>query len=319
MKELVFSITSKHRGYRLDQYLSDVIPSLLGQPLSKSTIRKLIVAGAVYLNKNRIRIASKELIEGAVVRVFIDLNKLPAPRVSFVLSEKEILFEDEYLIAVNKPAFLPTQPTLDNARENLYEATKKFLSKRLTSQSQSREVYLGLHHRLDRDTSGVVLFTKAKEANKGVSDAFQQHSIQKVYQALVFCLRENQPSPVWVVNNYLDWSKKEKKQQKTNSGGSFAKTHFEVLRKVREEAGGWILLLKAMPVTGRMHQIRVHLEQSKTPILGDPLYGGLKQLGSLLFPRMLLHAHQLTLKHPISQKNITVESQLPEIFNQCVY
>ena len=122
-----------------------------------------MIAGAVYLNGSRVRIASKTLRARARVDVYVDLGKLEndATRADrhFEMSAADILFEDEYLIAVNKPAGLPTQPTLDEARDNLFALVKKFLKAR----DGAADPYLGLHHRLDRDTSGVILFTKKRK------------------------------------------------------------------------------------------------------------------------------------------------------------
>ena len=134
----------------------------------------MIVAGAVYLNGRRVRIASKELMPNATIDVYVDLNKLHSDSTqrdrAFVMTEDRILFEDPYLIVVNKPPGLPTQPTLDEARENLFTAVKKFLAQR--SGKSVTDTYLGLHHRLDRDTSGVILLTKSTEANPGVAELF---------------------------------------------------------------------------------------------------------------------------------------------------
>ena len=139
----------------------------------------------------------------AVIDVFADLEKLKAGEATrqdraFVMVADRILFEDAALIAVNKPAGLPTQPTLDEARENLYAAVKKFLAAR----DGVAEAYVGLHHRLDRDTSGVVIFTKDKAANAGVARAFAEHLARKTYLALT----ERGPGDLrveWTVRNYL--------------------------------------------------------------------------------------------------------------------
>src|SRR6185437_9442973 len=171
-KKYSFSASPEDQGKRLDQALSEWLPEVLGQPISKGKVRKLVIAGAVYLNGSRVRIASKELRNRAKVDVYVDLQKLEndATRADrkFEMGASDILFEDEYLIAVNKPAGLPTQPTLDEARDNLFALMKKFLKAR----DGEADPYIGLHHRLDRDTSGVILFTKKKEANAGIAEIF---------------------------------------------------------------------------------------------------------------------------------------------------
>ncbi len=265
-------------GKRLDQVLQIWLPEQMAMPLSKSKIRKLIVAGAVYLNRKRVRIASKPVFKGASLEVYVDLEKLKdtvsEERTRFDLADRHVLFEDDFLIAVNKPTRLPTQPTLDEARDNLFAATKRFL----VQKTGKPDVYLGLHHRLDRDTSGVVLFTKAKEANAGVGDLFSKRGLEKVYQAIARV--NSQFAGSWETENYLAKIGKTKgsKFGSVKSGGDYAQTLFKVLRRA-----GKGILVEARPKTGRTHQIRVHLAENGMPIFGDALYGGDSA------PRMMLH------------------------------
>lgn len=289
---------------RLDQAL---VQLLEGQSLSKGAVRKLIVAGAVYLNGKRVRIASKEVQLGAKIEVYLDRQKLGgSERIratsAFVLEQDRVLFEDEWLIAIDKPAGIPTQPTLDEARANLYAAAKKFLSAR----EGVADAYLGLHHRLDRDTSGVILFTKKKEANAGVAALFSKHLAQKTYQAIAS--RGKKLQTAWTVRNYLKRAPgKAGKMMAVRSGGDLAITEFMLLREV-----GPAVLIEAKPKTGRMHQIRVHLADSGQAILGDTSYGGPKGA------RVFLHAACLTFPHPISNLEVSIASPLPEDFQKCL-
>src|SRR6476659_868362 len=117
LKKLALKTLQQHQGKRLDQVLAEWLPSALGAPVSKAKVRKLIVAGAVYLNGKRVRIASKLLLPNARVEAFVDANRLFSDErsrdSSFKMSPAHVLVEDEYLIVVDKPAGLPTQPTLD--------------------------------------------------------------------------------------------------------------------------------------------------------------------------------------------------------------
>ncbi|MEK6580586.1 MAG: RluA family pseudouridine synthase, partial [Bdellovibrionota bacterium] len=281
-------------------------------------IRTLIVAGAVYLNGKRVGIASKELLPGVKVDVWIDREKLlKGPASSdrhFEMTERSILFEDDYLILVNKPPGLPTQPTLDEARDHLFASVKKFIGRRTGG-----EVYLGLHHRLDRDTSGVVLFTKKPEANAGAAKLFSEHLAQKTYVALsqISTSREIQQfQEAWTVKNYLKRSGAKSKKahyQSVRSGGDFAHTDFRILEKFKE-----VLYIEAKPKTGRTHQIRVHLSEQGLPILGDLNYGYREDHALVKAPRLMLHAVCLTFPHPIFNTSIVVQSPLPEDFCQCL-
>jgi 23S rRNA pseudouridine1911/1915/1917 synthase len=310
IQRVSLTTTPEHEGKRLDQVLADWLPSALNTPLSKAKVRKLVVAGAVYLNGKRVRIASKELRARAKIDAYVDLSKLmddgKASDRTFEMSASQILFEDEFLIAVDKPPGLPTQPTLDEARDNLFAAVKKFLKQRDHS-----DPYVGLHHRLDRDTSGVILFTKKVQANAGVAALFSGREAQKTYNALTFAPAKSS-ADLFEIKNYLgkaaDGGKKSRFKA-VRSGGDFAHTSFRVLQHL--QGGLWI---EAQPHTGRTHQIRVHLSESGMPILGDATYGGDLNLA----PRLMLHAVNLTFEHPITHTHISIDSPLPEDFSQCL-
>lgn len=317
-KKISLKITQNYKNCRLDHVLAEWLPTALKQPVSKGKVRKLIVAGAVYLNGKRVRIASKELHLNAQVDVFVDLQRLNSDStqkdVPFVMTQDRVLFEDEYLIAVDKPAGLPTQPTLDEARDNLFAAVKKFLAAR--SHLPLPQVYLGLHHRLDRDTSGVILFTKKAEANAGVAEIFASHLATKTYQALTIGKPTPEMKTPWQVKNYLGRAKgggKKAIYTAVRSGGDFAHTDFRLIEVLNQA-----LWIEAQPKTGRTHQIRVHLAEQKLPILGDPTYGGPRTIGKLDIPRVMLHAVSLTFPHPIHNNKIAIQSLLPGDFKQCL-
>lgn len=323
IRKIRIRIEAAFAGHRLDQVLAQVLPGHLGRELSKGNIRKLIVAGAVYLNGKRVRIASKPLFEGTTLEAWIDEEKIEAglektARLSFQVEPSWILFEDEHIIVASKPAGLPTQPTLDEARDNMYSLLKKFLKDR--AGPGGGDPYLGLHHRLDRDTSGVILFTKTKEANPGISVVFAERQAKKTYQALALRPRgwKEPPQGHWRVENYLKKERTGRGKQSwmvpTRSGGDFALTQFKVLELAPR--GLWI---EARPETGRMHQIRVHLAEGATPILGDDLYGsGARWPAGLEVPRIMLHAVSLTFPHPITKSETSVFSPPPEDFQECL-
>jgi 23S rRNA pseudouridine1911/1915/1917 synthase len=328
LKSLRFKIPPELAGQRLD----DALIALVGAgaaPLSKGQARKLIVAGAVYLNRRRVRIASKPVIVGAELEAHVDFARIQtgasrseAHRLGWKMGPDSILFEDEWLIAVQKPAGLPTQPTLDEARLNLYAALQKFLRER----DSDPQAYVGLHHRLDRDTSGVVLFTKKKEANSGVSDLFAKHLAQKRYHALctgpwIPGFRARDPGDVFTVRNFLKrLPGKTSRFGSVRSGGDAAHTDFEVASRLSAEC--WEF--RCWPRTGRTHQIRVHLSELGLPIIGDPAYAerferqiqgasGARVLQRLK-PRLMLHAQSLEFAHPLTAQKMFIESPLPEDF-----
>jgi RluA family pseudouridine synthase len=210
-------------------------------------------------------------------------------------SDLKILFEDQDLVAIEKPAGLPSQPTQDKRRKNIFDLLK----------AQRPDIPIFLHHRLDLDTSGVMLFGKSERINKPLGELFKNHEIQKTY---VFWAKKGREikSPHWTVKNHLAPVKGTNKQIMrmvvVKSGGWAAETDFKLLQETEQA-----FLIEAQPKTGRTHQIRVHTAQDRRPIFGDRLYGGKSELAS----RMLLHAHKLSFVHPITAEQIELVSPIP--------
>jgi 23S rRNA pseudouridine1911/1915/1917 synthase len=305
--------TGAHATKRVDQVLAEWLPEKLGRPVSKAKIRKLIMAGAVYLNGRPLRIASKTLSPDARIEAYIDLEKLLGDSTSrdkkFELTADCILFEDEDLIVVDKPPGLPAHPTVDQSRDSLFAAVRRFMLKR----DRDAEPYLGVHQRLDRDTSGVVLFTKSQRVNAKVSELFASHEIVKTYQAVTIPTNRKLPRQ-WTINNYLGKIASKSKRAKygaVKADGELAETSFRVIAEYGR--GTWI---EAIPKTGRTHQIRVHLSEYGLPILGDDLYG---TMHSELAPRLMLHAVQLKFLHPITGREMSIESPPPADFRECLH
>lgn len=213
------------------------------------------------------------------------------------MQDIQILYEDNWILIVNKPAGLPTQSTVDKKRKNLFDELR----------NSKRWDYVGLHHRLDVPTSGVILLTKAKSVNKAIADEFKNKTIQKTYH----CMTSSTPN--WNEIKYENHLKPIKlktgktKMHEVKSGGDFASTSFKVLQ-VKES----YCLIEAMPHTGRMHQIRVHLSALGFPILGDALYGKIQKD----VPRLMLHAYQIEFTHPITKKIIQIKAEYPNDFQR---
>lgn len=235
---------------------------------------------------------------------------VPKSDILWSVTAECILFEDEDLIAINKPAGLPSQATLDPGRNNLHRSVETYLK------SQGGEGYAGLHQRLDRETSGVLVLTKSRRANKGLADQISGHRVVKIYNAITAAPLKEHPLE-WSVRNHLrkQDGRKDKtramRMEATLSGGDLAETEFRCLRQGKK---AWFV--EARPHTGRMHQIRVHLADSGLPILGDPLYAarGLVRRA----PRCLLHARELHLTHPITGEALRFEAPLPKDFEEAL-
>lgn len=213
----------------------------------------------------------------------------------------EVLFEDEDLLAVLKPAGLLSQQSLDPKRPHVVAWVKQHLN-----------LQVALHHRLDKDTSGVLLLGKSKRVNAGLTDLFREQRLQKTYWALSKP-RVEDPRETFSVSNHVapvrDVKKKLLRMVEVKSGGWKAETDFRVLRKSTEF--DWI---EAQPHTGRTHQIRIHLAGLKRPIWGDFLYGG----KTSKFPRLMLHARRLVFLHPVSGVELAIEAPVPADFRAFV-
>jgi RluA family pseudouridine synthase len=315
MKRLQTRIPGSLPKIRLDHFLANWLPYALGQAVSKTKIRTLILTGGVYVNRHRNKTAATPLYAGTVIEVYYDeerLNAGQATRLEKVrLETSRVLFEDEWLIVIDKASGLPTQPTVDPNRANLYEVVRNFLADR----DHIANPYLGLHHRLDKDTSGIVLFTKKEEANKGVSELFSNHVIQKTYQCLVW---RSPGSPTYELGeqfkleNFLGRLNDKSEKSRfgaVKSGGDYAVTYFNVQEIFRD-----ILWLEAQPKTGRTHQIRVHCSEHGLPILGDPMYFPKELQTFASVPRLMLHASELSFIHPITEKTVIITCPLPDDF-----
>ena len=289
---------------RLDDFLREELPGAIQKEISNSKIRRLIISGSVRVNDEQTRLPAFRLRQGSHVAVSIDEEKLffeKAPNdISFELTEKDVLFEDDAIIVVNKPAFFPTEAGIVGSRDNLHAAVIRYLWAK--NPSLKNPPYVGIMHRLDRETSGVILFTKSRAANKGCHDMFESHTAQKTYLAIVTGKRPVQAGEHFCVQ--MNMARTSAKSQRAKWGedkanGLSSHTDFVAKEKMKKN-GKDCVLMACMPRTGRTHQIRVHLASVGLPILGDELYGGEKS------SRIHLHAQKLEFLHPLTGTPMSV-------------
>lgn len=221
-----------------------------------------------------------------------------------MLSLDHILYEDDALMIVSKPAGLPSQATRDPQRAHLLGELAALLTGR-----DGEPPYLALHHRLDVETSGAIALARAPHANAALMRAFQHRLAAKVYIAL--CHAPTTPLPAGRHDHLAPQRglSKNAPQRMTSvrSGGDYAHTALRVIT-----SGDHHIEVEARPSTGRRHQIRAHLGALGAPLLGDPLYGGLTHLQQIAIPRVMLHAARLTLPHPITGEPIEVCAPEPD-------
>lgn len=264
-----------------DPRLDKAIPLHI-KSISRTQARNLIEGGSVYLNTKRCRQNSAVVSVGDKIKILDQEQERTTEET--LLRKSDILFENKDWIVVNKPPNLPSHETIDSARNHLVLSIKNFLGAR--DRVNPSLVYLGVHHRLDRDTSGAILFAKTKEANAPIAQAFQNREVHKTYLCVCVGVLDKKE---FVIKNFLGTHPRNKRMQAVlKKGGKIAETDFQVLEE-RQSSEGKISLVVASPKTGRTHQIRVHLSHFGHPILGDTTYGK----ASKMTARTLLHAWKL--------------------------
>lgn len=209
----------------------------------------------------------------------------------FSINSNHIVYEDQSIIAVNKPAGLPSQKTTNPKKQNLFDELKKFLNER-----EHSPCYLSLHHRLDAATSGLILLGKDPRANKNLSSLFQERKIEKTYLALAHNFNKKEVEESWETCNFLSTYKQGAfKKAKVSKKGQEAITKFKLIKRSEN-----YVLLECQPVTGRLHQIRVQLSHLKLPIVGDFLYG------RKTHHPLMLHSLKLAFPHPTTKDKLNL-------------
>ena len=260
------AVNEEQGGRRLDEAVSTIFDAV-----SKSEARRIIDRGGCAVNSSMVRVASRAVRAGDV----IEIGVMEQGRFrELALPPEALLYEDDELIAVNKPAGVNSQRTPYQLKGTLEYWVSEYF--RQQGSSESARVI----HRLDRGTSGVMLFPKHKRAAAWLSARFHDNLIEKCYWALV----SGQPEqPAWTVDGAI--GKVGSARYGVVAGGRSAVTAFRLLA-----SSDGCSLVEARPLTGRTHQIRVHLESSGLPIVGDATYGGAPAV------RMMLHCASLMFK-----------------------
>jgi 23S rRNA pseudouridine1911/1915/1917 synthase len=215
------------------------------------------------------------------------------------LLERSILFEDGVLLVLNKPAGLVVHPGAGHRNDSLIQK----LALKFKGADWPEPTRPGVVHRLDRDTSGILLLAKTPEILANLSAQFADRGVEKVYHALA---EGSFPAKSGSVESFLSRHPSSRTRFAVSGSGRWASTRFHVLEVLEGAA-----YVEVRPLTGRSHQIRVHLAHMGHPIVGDEIYGAVK------FPfarRQMLHARSLTVTHPRSGRRVTWEAPLPQDF-----
>ncbi|PKN13178.1 MAG: RluA family pseudouridine synthase [Deltaproteobacteria bacterium HGW-Deltaproteobacteria-4] len=293
-----FTVPADDAGLRLDLALPRQCAGL-----SRTQARKIIDIGGVHISGRRVRSCSRTVKDGDEIAVYCDgLSLTP-----YTISADAILYRDADIIVLNKPAGIETQPTPARYQGTLYAALAEFLADPFRPQLQPS---IGMVQRLDRDTSGVILFSISPRAHKPLTTAITTHALHKTYYALVAGVV---PPGEHEIKSLLARSHRDNCVRSIPRGGKEAVTQYR-----RIAASEICTLVEVTPITGRMHQIRVHLSEAGFPLLGDTRYGGPQQFGDMAIPRHMLHAQSLDFFHPITRQPLQLLAPLAADFQLLV-
>jgi 23S rRNA pseudouridine1911/1915/1917 synthase len=291
-------------GWRLDRALAAAVPTL-----SRERLKALIASGQVIEETGvaPVRDPATKVLSGTIFSVTV-----PDPAPAHNEAQEiplDIVFEDEHLIVVDKPAGLVVHPAAGNADGTLVNALLHHCKGSLSGIGGVERP--GIVHRIDKDTSGLLVAAKTDPAHAGLAAQFARHSIDRRYMAIV----SGMPNPTsGTVDAPLGRSStnRQKIAIQPEGRGRRAVTHYKLLTPLREAA-----LVECRLETGRTHQVRVHMASIGAPLIGDPAYGRTRKahralLESLEFRRQALHAAHLGFVHPVTSETLAFESKIPE-------
>ena len=297
--EVKVILPGRFNGQRIDSALAEMLPNL-----SRSKITSTIKAGDALLNGHKFKPKDKASGE-EIINFNIKIknnNQWAAENISL-----DIIYEDEDILIINKPSGLVTHPGPGNWRGTLANALLHY------NADLSILDRAGIVHRLDKNTSGLMVVAKNPKSQKYLVEEFQAHSVEREYSAIVY---GNMISG-GTVDDPIARDPKERIKQAVRVNGKEAVTHYRVIDRYANHTH-----IKALLETGRTHQIRVHLSHIGYPLVGDPLYGGRlrfpkrakEEIKEALkaFQRQALHSKKLTLKHPTTGNEMSWKIELPE-------
>ena len=296
-----FTVAPHLDGLRLDSCIAELVPEW-----SRSRARKLIDGGHVTVNGEAAR-ASLKVRQGDEVLI---LEPPPAPLDTEPEDiPLEIVHEDEELLVINKPTGLVIHPAAGNPRGTLVNALLHHCTDLSGIGGVERP---GIVHRLDKETTGLLVVAKTDRAHLALSLAFKKREIAKTYLAVCYGVPAQADG---VIDAPIDRHPKERQQMAVVATGRPARTLYHV-----EEAFADTSLVSCRLITGRTHQIRVHMAHRGHALVGDPLYSGRQwrnlsnpeaQIACRTFPRQALHAWRLGFTHPVTRENVEFEAPVP--------
>lgn len=307
-RRLRFTGSSRDKGVRLDRFLANAAPEL-----SRNRLKQLIEAGRLVAGGRTITEPSYRVKPGETFTLSVPEVQAATPKAQAI--PLSVLYEDADLLVIDKPAGLVVHPAPGNPDRTLVNALIHHCGESLSGIGGVARP--GIVHRLDKDTSGLLIAAKNDLAHRALSAQLASRKLKRVYLALVHGVPV--PASGKIDRPIGRHPKHRKKMAVLRSGGRAAQTHYRVVKRFGKLAS----LVECRLMTGRTHQIRVHLAHLGHPLIGDPVYGGRRLAAKLpapaaqalaAFPRQALHAHVIGFDHPRGGKRLDFESTLPRDF-----
>ena len=286
-------------GQRLDVFLSQRLENV-----SRSRIESLIKSGQIRVNEKEVSKSYRTHV-GDFIIVEVPPAEEGIPQACAM--ELDIVYEDDYLLVINKPKGVVVHPAPGHTGDTLVNGLLAHCRDSLSGINGEKRP--GIVHRIDKDTSGLLVVAKSDAAHQGLAVQFEKHTIDRVYETIVF---GRMPNSEGTVDASIGRSQKDRKKMAVGArNGKRAVTHYEVLGQYR----GFSHLACKLE-TGRTHQIRVHLSSIGHFVVGDMVYGRAVSGVNVDFEGQCLHARVLGFDHPITGEHMVFESPLPEYFKK---
>lgn len=292
-KEKILIVTNEFIGERLDRFICNNF-----KDLSRTLIQRLIDDNLVFVNNKPTKPGYKLKGNDVVLLTLPDLKEIKVVPENIPL---DIVFEDKDLIVVNKPQGMVTHPANGIYNGTLVNALLYHCRNSLSG--INGVLRPGIVHRLDKETSGLIISCKNDKSHTGIANQIKERKLKRYYYAIVHGKIQYDKG---TINKPISRHKIQRYKMSVVTGGKKAVTHWKVLKKSDRFA-----LLECSLETGRTHQIRVHMASIGHPIVGDKTYGK----KSDPYNQMMLHAYKLVFIHPKTGKEIKLETKLPERFN----